>query len=166
MAGEGRMTVINGRKTADFSGPVTVFIIGMRINSFLKIGKWWPVFKSMGPMIEELARNKDSGFLGTEYALCSPRQIMLLQYWKDFDSLERYARSKDEKHWPAWVAFNRNIGSDGTVGIFHETYVVQGGAYETVYGNIPSFGLGKVAGLVDATGSRNEARDRMRVGRD
>ena len=91
---------------------------------------------------------------------------MLLQYWKDFDSLERYARSKDEKHWPAWVAFNRNIGSDGTVGIFHETYVVQGGAYETVYGNMPSFGLGKVAGLVDATGSRNEARDRMRVGRD
>lgn len=157
------MGVIKGRKTADFSGPLTVFIIGMRINSFLKVGKWWPVFKSMGPMIAELSRNNESGFLGTEYALCSPRQIILIQYWKDFDSLERYARSKDEKHWPAWVAFNRSVGSDGTVGIFHETYAVQSGAYETVYANMPATGLGKVAGLIDANGSRNDARDRMRA---
>ena len=49
------------------------------------------------------------------------------------------------------------------MGIFHETYAIQGGAYENVYGNMPPFGLGKVAGLIPATGLRNEARDRMRV---
>ena len=61
------------------------------------------------------------------------------------------------------MAFNKEVGNDGTVGIFHETYAIQGGAYENVYGNMPPFGLGKVAGLIPATGSRNEARDRMRV---
>jgi Domain of unknown function (DUF4188) len=88
---------------------------------------------------------------------------VLLQYWRDFDSLEAYARDRDQKHWPAWTAFNKSVGSDGTVGIFHETYVVQAGAYETVYGNMPPFGLGKVGGLVPATGSRNEARSRMKA---
>lgn len=157
------MSVIAGRMTANFEGPLVVFIIGMRINQFRKFSKWVPVMKAMRPMIEELSRNPDSGFLGTEYSLCSPRQIMLTQYWRDFDSLERYARSRDEKHWPAWVAFNKEVGNDGTVGIFHETYAIQGGAYENLYGNMPPFGLGKVAGLIPATGSRNEARDRMRV---
>ena len=67
---------------------------------------------------------------------------------------------------PAWVAFNKNVGSDGTVGIFHETYTVGGGAHETIYANMPPFGLGKVAGLVPATNSRNAARSRMRLGTD
>ena len=91
------------------------------------------------------------------------RTIVLLQYWRDFDSLEAYARDRDQKHWPAWAAFNKAVGSDGTVGIFHETYAVSAGAYETIYGNMPPFGLGKVAGLIPATGKRNEARSRMKT---
>lgn len=156
------MSIISGRKTADFSGPLVIFIIGMRINYFHKVSKWLPVARSMGPMIEELTADPDSGFLGVETCIRSLRQLVMIQYWTDFDALERYARSRNEKHWPAWVAFNKQVGNDGTVGIFHETYAVQGGAYENVYGNMPRFGLGKVAGLVDATGSRNAARDRMR----
>lgn len=157
------MTVIPGRMTDNHAGSLVVFLIGMRINHFHKLGKWLPVFRAMGPMIRELSRNPDSGFLGTEYALCSPRQILLLQYWRDFDSLEAYARDRNAEHWPAWTAFNKAIGNDGTVGIYHETYAVAAGAHETVYGNMPPFGLGRFAGLVPATGSRNAARERMRV---
>ncbi|HAU21904.1 MAG TPA: DUF4188 domain-containing protein [Erythrobacter sp.] len=157
------MGIVQGRMTADFSGPLVVFVIGMRINHFHKFGKWWPVFKSMRPMIEELSRNPDSGFLGNEFLLAGIRQVCLIQYWRDFDSLERYARARDEKHWPAWVDFNKRIGSDGTVGIYHETYAVPAGGYEVVYGNMPPWGLGKVAGLVPATGNRNEARERMQA---
>ena len=112
-------------------------------------------------MIRELSRNPDSGFLGTEYALCSPRQILLVQYWRDFDSLESYARSRDQQHWPAWTAFNRSIGDDGTVGIYHDTYAIEEGAHETLYANMPPFGLGRFTGTVAATGSRTEARRRM-----
>ena len=157
------MGVIAGRKTAKFTGPLVVFVIGMRINHFHKVGKWLPVLKAMPPMLEELAKDPDSGFLGSENMLAGLRQVCLLQYWRDFDSLEAYARSRDREHWPAWVDFNRRIGSDGTVGIFHETYAVDGGRYETVYGNMPEWGLGKVAGLADATGKRAEARARMKA---
>ena len=158
------MAVVEGRMTADFTGPLVVFVIGMRINHFHKFSKWWPVASAMPPMLKELAANPDSGFLGTEYCLQGLRQLMLLQYWRDFDSLERYARSRDAQHWPAWVAFNRNVGASGTVGIFHETYAVNAGAHETIYANMPPFGLGKVAGVVPATHSRNEARSRLTAG--
>ncbi len=157
------MTMIPGRMTDNHSGPLVVFVIGMRINHFHKLGRWLPVFKAMGPMLRELYANPDTGFFGTEYALTSPRQILLLQYWRDFDALEAYARNREAKHWPAWTAFNKAIGSDGTVGIYHETYAVAAGAHESVYANMPPFGLGRFAGLVPATGSRNAARERIRV---
>ncbi len=155
-------TITPGRMTATHKGPLVVFVIGMRINHFHKVGKWLPVIRSMGPMIEELYRNPESGFLGTETMLRSLRTITLLQYWRDFDSLEAYARARDQKHWPAWTAFNKAVGNDGTVGIFHETYVVPEHGSETIYANMVPFGLGKVSGVVPATGSRNEARSRMR----
>jgi hypothetical protein len=155
-------TIQPGRMTAAFTGPLVVFVIGIRINHFHKVGKWLPVVQSMGPMIAELSRNPDSGFLGTETLLRSARTIVLLQYWRDFDTLEAYARARDHKHWPAWTAFNKAVGSDGTVGIFHETYAVPDRATETIYGNMVPFGLGKVSGVVTATGSRNEARARMK----
>ncbi|KUR71569.1 transcriptional regulator [Novosphingobium fuchskuhlense] len=155
-------TITPGRMTAAHQDPLVVFVIGMRINHFHKVSKWWPVINAMGPMIAELSRNPESGFLGTETMLRSLRTIALLQYWRDFDSLEAYARARDQKHWPAWTAFNKAIGNDGTVGIFHETYVVPAHGSETIYANMVPFGLGKVSGVVPATGSRNEARSRMR----
>lgn len=157
------MTAIHpGRMTAAHTGPVVIFVIGMRINRLHRIDKWLPEARAMRPMIEELSRNPQSGFLGTEYALSGLRTVLLIQYWRDFDSLETYARDRDRQHWPAWTAFNKAVGNDGTVGIFHETYVVAERASETVYVNMPPFGLGKVGGLVPATGSRAEARSRMR----
>ena len=114
-------------------------------------------------MIAELSALPDSGFLGHETSLLSPRIICLTQYWRDFDSLETYARDRDAKHWPAWTAFNRAIGDDGTVGIFHETYVIEKNGFEAIYVNMPLIGLGKVTGLVPATGKRSESRLRMQT---
>jgi hypothetical protein len=151
----------SGRHTSQFDGPVTIFVIGLRINRLLRIDKWLPVAKAMGPMITELSRQPQCGFLGTEPMLRNLRTVVMLQYWRDFDSLEAYARDRDQSHWPAWLAFNKAVGSSGTVGIFHETYVVQAGGHETIYANMQPFGLGRIAGTQPATGSRNEARSRM-----
>jgi hypothetical protein len=41
----------------------------------------------------------------------------------------------------AWQQFNRAVGKDGSVGIWHETYSVAAGRYETIYGNMPKFDL-------------------------
>jgi hypothetical protein len=85
-----------------------------------------------------------------------------VQYWRSFDHLERYARNRDQQHWPAWVAFNRKVGNaSGDVGIWHETYKVSAGQYECLYGAMPRFGLAKAAGHVPATGARESARGRM-----
>ena len=115
--------VIPTRMTAELEGDFVVFLIGMRVNKPWKIHKWLPVFLAMPRMLRELDRHPDSGFLG---AIFGPRVIV--QYWRSFDHLERYARSHDREHWPAWVAFNKRVGaSRGDVGIWHETYQVRAG---------------------------------------
>ena len=153
----------NGRFTADHGDALVVFIIGMRINRLLRPDKWLPVLRAMPPMLAELHANPASGFMGHQSLLASPRMPVTVQYWRDFDSLEAYARDREREHWPAWTAFNKAVGNDGTVGIFHETYLVPAGGAETIYGNMPPWGLGKVAGTVPATGSRNAARQRMKA---
>jgi Domain of unknown function (DUF4188) len=51
------------------------------------------------------------------------------------------------------VKFNRTIGSNGDIGIWHETYHVRASEYEAIYNNMPPFGLGKVGKQLDAAGA-------------
>ena len=155
------MQTVAGRYTASHSGPLVVFVIGMRINRLHKVGRWLPVARSMPPMIAELSADAQSGFLGAEFMRQGLRTIVMLQYWRDFERLEAYASDRDKQHWPAWTAFNKAVGNDGTVGIFHETYCVPGSAHETIYANMPPWGLGRTSGTIPATGSRKAARSRM-----
>jgi hypothetical protein len=105
------------RMTAEIDGDFVVFLIGMRINKPWKVHKWLPVFLAMPRMLKELRLRPESGFLG-----CTMGFPVIVQYWRSFEHLESYARSKDLAHWPAWVAFNKNVGgSRGDVGIWHET---------------------------------------------
>ena len=87
----------------------------------------------------------------------------MIQYWRSFEHLEAYARSRDAAHWPAWVAFNKRVGSSGNVGIWHETYLVPAGGYECVYNNMPPTGLGAVSKLVPAAGRKASAASRAGV---
>ena len=149
--------VIPSRMTAEMEGDFVVFLIGMRINKPWKIHKWLPVFLAMPRMLKELEAHPESGFLGH-----IPSFGVIVQYLRSFDHLEAYARSKDKKHWPAWMDFNKRIGdSRGDVGIWHETYQARSGEYETVYSGMPPFGLGKVGKLISASGRRESARERF-----
>jgi hypothetical protein len=47
------------------------------------------------------------------------------------------------------------------VGIWHETYGIRAGSFETVYSGMPPYGLGKAGRLVPASGARETARQRM-----
>ena len=148
------------RMMAEIEGDFVVFIIGMRINRPWKVYRWLPVFTAMPGMIRELYENPESGLLGINFHFGFP-VISMVQYWRSFEQLERYARSKDRQHYPAWVAFNKQIGSHGDVGIFHETYLVKAGNYETLYNNMPAIGLGAAAKLVTVSEKRQNARDRL-----
>ena len=87
----------------------------------------------------------------------------MLQYWKSFEHLTAYAHARNASHLPAWAAFNRAIGSDGTVGIWHETYLVEPHHFETVYVNMPRWGLARAGEYVPITGLRDSARQRIAV---
>jgi hypothetical protein len=53
------------------------------------------------------------------------------------------------------------VGTSGDVGIWHETYIVPSGSFESVYVNMPRHGLGSVAELVPARGHKASAAGRL-----
>ena len=157
--------VIDRRMTAEIEGPFVVFLIGMRINKFWKAWKWLPVFAAMDPMLRELEQRPEAGFLGASRYFGSPRRPMLIQYWRSFEHLERYARDPDAEHLPAWREFNRRLRASGDVGIWHETYRVRAGEYEAIYGDMPRVGLA-AAGRLVPVGSTNDTAARRIGARD
>ena len=153
--------IIDRRVCSEIDGPFVLFLIGIRLNRWWKVWQWLPVFAAMPKMLVELAKNPDLGLLHarTHFGL---RDTMVVQYWRSYADLEAYASARDRAHLPAWAAFNKAVGSNGDVGIWHETYCISPGSYENVYGNMPRYGLGMAGTLHDATGSRARAMGRMR----
>ncbi len=154
--------IFPGRFTAQIDEPFVVFLIGMRVNKFWSFSKWAPVASAMSPMLGTLYQYPEKGFLGGEsFFRLFPITTLLLSYWRSFEDLEQFARSPSEPHLVAWQKFNKAIGNDGSVGIWHETYLIQPGQYEAVYGNMPAFGLAAATKHVPATGKRETARRRL-----
>lgn len=147
------------KMTVDVNEEFVVFLIEMRINKLWKIHKWLPVAMAMKKMINELMQNPELGCIN--YESWSGRTSIMVQYWKSFEHLEKYAINKDSKHVPAWLEFNNKIRGSGDVGIWHETYVSKKRSYECVYTNMPRFGLGKVGNLIPAIDKNHTARGRM-----
>lgn len=88
--------------------------------------------------------------------------LYVVQYWDSKEKLFAYASARDGQHRPAWAEFNRRLrAGKGKVGFWHETYVVPAGSYESVYINMPAFGLGAATEVVPV-GRRGEgAADRL-----
>jgi hypothetical protein len=131
----------------------------MRIKRPLAVRKWRPMFRAMGPMLEELYRHPEKGFLGGESSSTAgsrPDPVPAL-----LRGPERFARDPEDSHMPAWQRFNREARSSGAVGIWHEIYIVGHGNYEAIYANMPEFGLAKATERVPAIGGRETARRRL-----
>ena len=149
------MEVQRGRYTADIDGDFVVFLIGMRLNHPLRIRKWWPVAAAMPRMLKLLSQHPELGCLGFQQWF--GRTTILVQYWRDFDSLDRFAKDRDLPHLEPWRRFNRAVRASGDVGIWHETFRVRAGEYEAVYGNMPVFGLAAAATHLPAARKGNTA---------
>ncbi len=142
------MTTIDKRMAGKLDGDFVVFLIGMRINRWWKLHRWLRVALAMPRMIKELSAHPELGFLGAEQWF--GRTTIMLQYWRSSEALLAYARSRSAEHLPAWRAFNKLVGTNGDVGIWHETYPVHAGEYENVYVNMPQFGLAKAGAPIEA----------------
>jgi hypothetical protein len=99
----------------------------------------------MQRMLRELARHPEQGLLGASTGLLFGGPAVV-QYWRSFEHMERFARDPASLHLPAWQWFNRAVKASGDVGIWHETYMVRAGGHEAIYGNMPRVGLAAAAG--------------------
>ena len=139
-AGAAPHGVRGGQYVAEVSveDPV-VFLIGMRVNRWRKVRSWLPVATAMPRMLQELGK-RDAGLLDARLYR-SGRVFLVVQYWRSAEELGSFARDTSFSHAAAWGRFNKSAAASGDVGIFHETYVVPRDRIESLYGNMPVFGL-------------------------
>jgi Domain of unknown function (DUF4188) len=126
------------RRTVDLSAypDLVVIYLGMQVRTLFGI----KTLAGFGPKIEKAAAARPEGLLHHEIFFWSlfPMHAGIRQYWRDFDCLERWARSDPHRIW--WKNFLRDSGGTG---FWHETYFMRGGI-EAVYDD-----LGKPMGLLN-----------------
>jgi Domain of unknown function (DUF4188) len=145
------------RQTADLSAYADLVVVhlGMRANSLRGLRT---LFR-YGPRIRASAAAEPDGLLRHEMVVwgLDPRHLGMRQYWRDFDALERWARTDPHATW--W----RELLSDmGGTGFWHETYFLKGGM-ESVFLDMGPTGFTAFAPAVDARRSLFSARRRLRV---
>ena len=155
--------LLNDRLSAEMAEDFVVFAIGMRINRFWKVWKWFPVFLAMPPMLREQEADLSIGLLSSRF-MFGFRNIGVLQHWRSTEALHAYAHGPGRLHLAAWQKFNARIGTSGDVGIWHETYAVPAARMEAIFVNMPAYGLGLAGKLFPAKGDRASAAKRLRRG--
>ena len=144
------------RRTVDLSGypDLVVIYLGMRVNVLAGLKR----MLGLGPQIQKAAGDQPDGLLLHENLLFGlfPPHLGMRQYWRDFESLERWSRSEPHRRW--WQEFLRDSGGTG---FWHETYSMRGGI-EAIYDDLPrSVGMMKFAPLTPARGAMFGARRRL-----
>ena len=155
--------ILAQRMTHHHEGALVVFLIGMRINRPWRPDLWLPAFAAMPRMLAELSADPASGLLGYRLTFGAGGPLVV-QYWQSAEQLYAYASEPDAAHRPAWADFNRRARrGPGSVGIWHETYVVD--TAESMYVGMPVAGLAKATGSRPVTAAGNRAADRLAAAR-
>lgn len=148
--------------TARLPGEFAVVVVGIRLNRWWRLDHWLWARRAMRGLMRDLASDPSWGLLGsTEWS--GPRFLTIVQYWRSFEDLVRWSRVPRGAHRTVWTEYTRRLAAAGTVGIWHETYVVGPGRYETVYTNMPPTGLGRIAAPEVAIRRLGTAVGRMRA---
>ena len=149
------------RRTADLSSfpDLVVIYLGMKVNAITGI----KTLLGFGPKISSSVAGAPDGLLLHESMIYSlfPPHVGMRQYWRDFESLERWARSEPHMHW--WKSFLRNSGGTG---FWHEAYFIRGGM-EAIYVDMKVLlGFSAFAPTQPARGPMFSARARMKAGEE
>src|SRR5512140_1740149 len=123
------------RRTVDLSGypDLVVIYLGMRVNTLTGLKTLF----GFGPKISKSVAARPDGLLLHEPIIYSifPMHAGMRQYWRDFESLERWSRSEPHMLW--WKKF---LDDSGGTGFWHETYLMRGGM-EAIYDDVPKPGI-------------------------
>lgn len=143
------------RRTVDLAehDDLVVIVLGMKVTS----SRGLATLARIGRRIRESVEEGPEGLLHSEFSLrgIAPPHVEVRQYWRDFEALERFARTPPHSDW--WQAFSRDRA--GTA-FWHETYAP--GGIEAVYlGLDEPVGLQHVAPVEPASGSMFASRRRL-----
>lgn len=148
------------RRTVDLSAypDLVVIYLGMRVRTLAGI----KTLLGLGPQIEKAGAGRPEGLLHYENNIIFsllPLHLGMRWYWKDFASMERWARSEPHRVW--WQDFLR---SSGGTGFWHETYFMRGGM-EAIYDDVnrPPIGFQAFAPGLPARGPMFAARGRLHL---
>jgi hypothetical protein len=147
------------RTTVDLSAypDLVVIYLGMRVNSLRGL----KTLARFGPGINAAVAAKPDGLLLHEDLKFSlwPVHAGMRQYWRDFESMETWARST-MPHQKWWKDFLRDPAGTG---FWHETYFRRGG-FEAIYDDLPkAIGMMQFAPNQPARGSMFSARQRSQT---
>jgi hypothetical protein len=146
------------RKTVDLGvfPDLVLIYLGMKVRSPRGI----LTVLRFGPRISRAVAAKPEGLLLHEPLFFSlfPLHVAMRQYWRDFDSLEAWARNLPHQKW--WQEF---VSDPGGTGFWHETYFLRGGI-EAIFDDVePAVGLARFAPVLPAEGAMFSARQRLRL---
>src|SRR3954471_5432046 len=148
------------RQTIDLSAfpDLVVIYLGMRVRTLPGL----KTLVGLGPQIDKAGAGRPGGALHLENNIIFslfPLHLGMRWYWRDFASMERWARSEPHRRW--WQEFLR---SSGGTGFWHETYFMRGGM-EAIYDDLnqPPLGFQAFAPGVPARGPLFAARPRLRL---
>ncbi|KAK0833573.1 hypothetical protein LTR73_001335 [Friedmanniomyces endolithicus] len=120
---------------------IVVFLIGTRVNH--PMGLFAPGFAAVGDMFGQMAKDCDNhaeefGFLGmTSWLNNGTREtnneVLQVAYFRTPEGLHEFAHSK--YHTNAWDWWNTNYKTHPHISIYHETYHIPKGHWETIYIN-------------------------------
>jgi len=144
------------RNTVDLSAfpDLVVIYLGMRVRTLRGLR----TLISFGPKISAAIDPKPEGLLLHESLIYSlfPIHPGMRQYWRDFQSLENWARSLPHQQW--WKDY---LQDSGGTGFWHETYFMRGGM-EAIYDDLEEWlGFSRFAPTRSAQGPMFNARRRL-----
>jgi hypothetical protein len=153
---DGTKAIRGDRRTPDLSEfpDLVVIYLGMKVREPRGI----KTLLSFGPKINRAVAQKPDGLLLHENILFSlfPPHFGMREYWRDFESLERWSRSGVHKEW--WQQFLRDPAGTG---FWHELYV-RNAEIEGTFISIDQTGLSRFAPTVPSRGTMFSARRRLR----
>lgn len=142
------------RATVDLSGfpDLVVMYLGMRLNRPSGVATMMRFRRA----VDEAVKAKPDGLLLHERLVWGFAHVGMRQYWRDFESLEKWARSEPHRAW--WTSYLKHAGGTG---FWHETYFMRGG-FEAIYDAVDEpIGLLRFAPVEPADGGMFSARRRL-----
>ena len=144
--------IIRTKYTARFDGDFVVFLIGARPNTANPFNKCTAeVGKAFQSMVEELENDATLGYLGGDsYIGMNTRKSanFMVQYWRSYEALQKWTHTRMGVHMKVVEKYMKEDRIAGINGIWHETYKIRDGEYETIYANMPPMGLALATSIV------------------